>query len=140
MKLITNIMRITGLIIAIPLSIPCILLGWLGIVSDRFADVAIVISKIPFYVGEHTRYFYYKATLKKVGENVIFKFGSFCQYRNTYIGNNVLIGFYTTLGEISIGNDVLIGGYVNFLSGTIHNTHFPIQLKKLMNNRLKVEE
>jgi acetyltransferase-like isoleucine patch superfamily enzyme len=54
----------------------------------------------PFYLGEHVRYFYYRATLKRVGTRVTFKYGSFCQYRGA-----------------SIGDDVSIGGFVNVTSG-----------------------
>jgi acetyltransferase-like isoleucine patch superfamily enzyme len=61
--------------------------------------------------------FYYRVLLRKVGKKTIFKFGSYCQYRETEIGNNCLIGFYNALGLVKIGDDVLIGGYVNFTSG-----------------------
>lgn len=113
-----NIIKLLGFIVALPLSIPFIILGWAGILLGKFAEVSILIAYFPFYIGEYVRYFYYKCTLKKVGNAVTFKFGSFCQYRNTYIGDRVLIGYYNSLGEICIGNDVLIGGFVNFLSGT----------------------
>ncbi|MDA8441986.1 MAG: acyltransferase, partial [Peptococcaceae bacterium] len=84
---------------------------------DRYAEVSVLAAHLPFYVGECSRYFYYKFTLKQVGRKVVFKYGSFCQYRNTFIGNRVLIGFYNILGEVTIGDDVLLGSYVNITSG-----------------------
>jgi len=69
-------------------------------------------------LGQKIRYFYYKATLKKMGKNVVFMYGSFCQYPNAIIGDRVLFGYYNTIGEINMGNDIIIGGFVNFLSGT----------------------
>jgi acetyltransferase-like isoleucine patch superfamily enzyme len=104
-------------ILAIPISIPFVLIGWIGIVTDRFADASIAVSQIPFFLGEHIRYIYYKCTLKKVGQRVAFRFGSFCQQRDAMIGSRVIIGYYSALGSVHIGDDVLIGGFVNITSG-----------------------
>jgi virginiamycin A acetyltransferase len=92
--------------------------------------MSVIISLIPFYLGEHVRYFYYKCTLKKVGWRVSFRFGSFCQYRDISIGDRVIIGYYNALGKVEIGSDVLIGGFVNITSG--RNTHsFSDPLKRI---------
>jgi len=100
------------------IALPFIALGW---VSDRLkgeiTQPSIVISRIPFYIGETARGFYYKALLLSLGTNVTFKYGAFCQYRKARIGNRVLIGYFNTIGEVSIGDNVLIGGNVNLLSG-----------------------
>jgi acetyltransferase-like isoleucine patch superfamily enzyme len=93
----------------------------LGFLSDRFhSDIAqpsLVLSRIPFFVGELARTFYYRVLLESVGSDVTFKYGAFCQYRKVRLGNRVLIGYFNTLGEVTIGNNVLVGGNVNFLSG-----------------------
>jgi len=93
----------------------------LGLISDRLvgtiAEPSLIVSRIPFFFGEKLRYFYYKKLLISVGYGVTFKYGSFCQYRKTKIGNRVLIGYFDTIGEVDIGNDVLIGSNVNILSG-----------------------
>lgn len=104
--------------IALVLCGPFIILALLADAIGRYSEVSIVVSKIPFYIGEYTRLFYYKATLEGVGRGVVFKYGSFCQYRKARIGNRVLIGYYSVLGEITTGDDILMGGFVNFLSGT----------------------
>ncbi len=65
-------------VIAVPLAVVFIALGWVAIAAGRYADTSIVVAHIPFYVGEHVRYLYYKATLRRVGCRVIFKYGSFC--------------------------------------------------------------
>lgn len=106
-----------GLVLAIPLAVPFIALGWLAILVDRFSEMSVVVSHIPFYLGEHVRYLYYRATLENVGRRVTFKYGSFCQYRGTSIGDRVVIGYYNALGLVSIGNDVSFGGFVNITSG-----------------------
>ena len=117
-------------VLALPLCLPFIFLGWLGILTNRYAEVSLVVSRIPFRLGEYTRYFYYKATLEKVGKDVVFRYGSFCQYRKTYIGDRVLIGYFNALGEVSIGDDVLIGCFVNFTSG-LHHHSFADPTKKI---------
>lgn len=91
--------------------------GILGKSIGAYTEVSLIISKIPFALGEKSRYIYYGITLLNLGKDVVFKYGSFCQYPNISIGNRVLIGYYNTLGEVNIGDDVLIGGYVNFISG-----------------------
>ncbi len=83
----------------------------------RFITIALIVGYIPFEFGERLRYFFYKCSLDKVGEDVKFMFGSFCNYRDITIGNRVLIGYYNSIGRVTIGSDVLLGGYVNILSG-----------------------
>ena len=103
--------------LAFLVSIPWIVSGLISDTFGRYYEIGQAISCVPFPFGEWLRYFFYKGTLKKVGFKVTFKYGSYCQYRNTIIGSRVLIGAYCCLGEVNIGNDVLIGGFVNFLSG-----------------------
>lgn len=109
--------------LAVPTAIPFIILGWLAILCDRYSEVSLVVSKIPLHLGEYVRYYYYKFTLRELGKDVTFKYGSFCQYNNTRIGSEVLIGYYTALGEVSIGDNVVVGGFVNFLSGTEQHSY-----------------
>lgn len=104
--------------LAIAICWPFILLGLCADIIGRYAEVSILVSKIPFYLGEYIRLFYYKYTLEGVGSDVVFKYGSFCQYRKARIGSRVLIGYYSVLGEMTTGDDILVGGFVNFLSGT----------------------
>lgn len=117
-KVVAACFSLIEAILAAPVSVPFILLGLFADWLNRYAEVAMSLSRIPFYFGEHLRCFFYKFTLESVGQQVTFKYGSYCQYREARIGNRVLIGQYCSLGEISIGDDVLIGAFVNFLSGT----------------------
>jgi len=103
---------------AIVIAGPFIVLGWLSSrVHGTITEPALVLSRIPFLLGEKARLFYYKALLQSVGRQVTFKYGSFCQYRNTRIGNRVFVGYFNALGDVTIGDNVLFGGYVNVLSG-----------------------
>ncbi|OPY79861.1 MAG: Maltose O-acetyltransferase [Syntrophorhabdus sp. PtaU1.Bin153] len=109
--------------LAWPAAIPFIVVGRLSILNGRYAETSLIVSKIPFRFGEFVRYFYYRATLQKIGKDVTFRYGSFCQYNNSQIGNQVLIGYYTALGEIQMGNSIVVGGFVNFLSGTAQHSY-----------------
>lgn len=111
------IFKTLGLIMALPLACVFILMGYLAILVNRYSDVSALVSKVPLFWGEYTRYLYYKATLQHLGKKAIFKYGSFCQYHTTRIGDRAFIGFYAILGEVTIGDDAMIGGYVNITSG-----------------------
>jgi virginiamycin A acetyltransferase len=110
-------------VFALPPALFFIIFGWIAIMLNAYKDVSILVSRIPFVYGQRIRYFYYKATLKSLGSNVIFNYGTFCQYRNTIIGNRVLFGFFNTIGEVHMGDDIVIGGYVNFISGTNQHSY-----------------
>ncbi|ARS41669.1 hypothetical protein CA265_19245 [Sphingobacteriaceae bacterium GW460-11-11-14-LB5] len=105
-------------LMALPFSLLFIIFGKLAIYAGAYTEVSIVVSKFPFLFGQKLRYFYYKATLAHLGTDVVFKYGSFCQYPTARIGNRVLIGLYNAIGEVNMGDDVIIGGFVNFISGT----------------------
>ena len=103
---------------AIPIAIIFIIVGKFAIFINAYSDISLVASKIPFLIGQKVRYIYYKATLAYLGKQVVFKYGSFCQYSTAKIGNRVHFGYYNTIGEVKMGDDIVIGGFVNFLSGT----------------------
>lgn len=87
---------------------------------------SILVSRIPFTLGERTRWWYYRAVLDAVGEDVTIKYGAVFQYRRARIGQRVLIGYFNTLGEVEIGDDVLLGGNITVLSGLAqHAYHDP---------------
>ncbi|GAA4092877.1 acyltransferase [Mucilaginibacter panaciglaebae] len=105
-------------ILAMPVALLLIIAGKLAILCRAYSEISIIASKIPLGYGVTVRYIYYKFTLKSLGSNVKFKYGTFCQYPTAVIGNRVLFGYYNAIGEVSIGDDVIVGGFVNFVSGT----------------------
>lgn len=105
------------LIVSYPFAVVMALLALIFDLRGRYVDISWMVSLLFFRWGEDVRYYFYKLTTEGIGKNVVFKFGSICHYRKTQIGDNVLIGFHTVLGEIRIGDDVLIGSHVLFLSG-----------------------
>ena len=115
--LFRKIIEVISKIIAYPISFILSILGIFLSSFGRYSELSKAISFIPFYVGEFIRYFYYKFTIKSVGENVKFKFGTAILYRKTEIGNDVLLGYHCQIGEAKIGNDVIMGSHINILSG-----------------------
>lgn len=128
--------------LAIPIALFFIIFAWFAILLNAYKDVSILVSRIPFIYGQRVRYFYYKATLKSLGKNVIFNYGTFCQYTNVVIGNRILFGYFNTIGEVQMGDDIVIGGYVNFISGTsqhsFDNPHEKISVQKASGRRMIV--
>lgn len=113
-----KIFKISIDILAIIIALPFALLGRISDYFNSYVDVALFLSNFPFFLGKRIRYWFYKYTLKSLGKNVTFMHGSFCQYTTTIIGNNVLVGIRSAVGECTIGDYVMIGGFVNIISGT----------------------
>lgn len=83
-----------------------------------FELVAFKISMLSYRRGNQIRCKFYKKTLKSVGENVLFSFGTIVTNKNTTIGNNVRLGPFNTIGWAKIGDDILTAQYVHILSGS----------------------
>jgi acetyltransferase-like isoleucine patch superfamily enzyme len=83
-----------------------------------FYHTSIVISKIPFQCGNRIRYFFYKQTLKAIGNNILFSYGVIFTQQDISIGNNVRFGPYCTIGLVDFGNNVMVAQFVHFLSGS----------------------
>lgn len=102
--------------------------------GKNFHHMSTFVSMVPFAFGEQLRYYYYRMSLKKCGENVHFQFGCHFSYRDITIGNNVRTGYYSTFGLVDIGNDVLIAAHCSFTSGAqmhgFDRTDIPIRLQE----------
>lgn len=88
-----------------------------------FQAVVFKLSLFPYRIGNKVRNGYYKRTLKSVGENVLFSFGTIITNQKTIIGSNVRFGPYNTVGWAKIGNDVLTAQYVHILSGAKQHSY-----------------
>jgi acetyltransferase-like isoleucine patch superfamily enzyme len=83
--------------------------------------VSELISLVPFRIGEHIRYYFYKNSLASCGEDVVIGFGSIFSYPNITIGHHVHIGVYNTFGQVDIGDFTQTAQYCNLLSGAHHH-------------------
>lgn len=108
-------MRALG-VLTWPLTVP---LALVSRVSDIvFRGCSESLGLIPYFPGVIVRYEFYRWALPRCGENVVVEFGAVLVYRDTRIGNNVLIGRYSILHHCDIGDDVLIGERCTLLSGS----------------------
>lgn len=82
-----------------------------------FYNTSVFLSRLSFGYGNKIRFYYYRAMLRSVGENVLFPWGTVFTHKNITIGSNVRFGPMNTIGLVDFGDDVLIGQGVHFLSG-----------------------
>ena len=87
----------------------------------KYVYVSELISLVPFRIGEHMRYFFYKNSLVSCGDDVVIGFGTVLSYPTITIGKHVRIGVYNTFGEVDIGDFTQTAQYCNFLSGSRHH-------------------
>lgn len=109
-------MKIAGWL-ALPFVYPLV---WLAKLSPEtgFRTISEFLSLIPFAMGIIVRYEFYKRTLRSCGHNVFINFGTVFYYPEISIGNNVVIGMYSTIHHCDFGNDVMVAEGCRFLSGS----------------------
>lgn len=83
-----------------------------------FYAISLRIAYVPYRLGEQIRFHFYKRTLKHVGKNVLFSFGTVFTNKEITIGNNVRFGPFNTIGNADFGDNILIAQYVHFMSGS----------------------
>lgn len=83
-----------------------------------FYAVSILVSKIPFSIGNYIRLYYYKLTIKNVGKNNSFSYGVIFSHKDITIGDNVRFGPFNTIGLVDFSDDIIIAQNVDFLSGS----------------------
>lgn len=109
-----------------------------------FYSVSQRISTIPYFLGIRIRYFYYKKTLRSLGKNVIFSFGTILSHREISIGDNVRIGPYNTIGLVDIGDDFLSAQFVHLMSGknqhSFSDINVPIRKQNGTLTRIKIAD
>lgn len=124
--------------ISFPIAILFVILAKIADKIERFSEIALIVAYIPLYVGEEIRNVFYKMMLNSLGENTVFKFGSYCQYTDIEIGSNCTFGYFNTIGSVKIGDNVLCGANVIFQSG--RHQHSFDEKDKLINSQLGVRE
>ncbi|GHT96557.1 acetyltransferase [Spirochaetia bacterium] len=82
-----------------------------------FFHTSILISTIPLQIGNRIRFYFYKKTLKSLGNDVTFSYGTILSREDISIGNNVRFGPYCSIGLVDFGNDIIVAQSVHFLSG-----------------------
>lgn len=100
--------------------LPLILLSRLGVAcgsDDFFTACGCFLALFPGKTGSYLRVAYYRCTLKSVSPDVFIAFGSYFSRRGVVIGNNVSIGAYCILGDVTLEDRVLLASRVSITSG-----------------------
>jgi virginiamycin A acetyltransferase len=74
-------------------------------------------SIIPGLTGEYLRRAFYRLALARCGTNCCLSFGTVLSHPTAEIGENVFVGVYCVLGDVTLEDDVLIGSHVSVVNG-----------------------
>ena len=113
MRILSQFKKIIRIFIAYLIAISCIIFTKL----TMYVYIAELISLIPFRTGDLARYYFYKKTLFKCGENVTINFGSIISNPKSTLGNNIWIGTYNIFGTVDIGDWVITAQGCHIPSG-----------------------
>ena len=83
-----------------------------------FADFSQMMCLFPGIFGEFFRGAFYRTVLPRFEKNVYVGFGTIFSHPTAEIGENVYIGPYCILGDITLEKDVLLASGVSVANGT----------------------
>ncbi|MCD6460109.1 acyltransferase [bacterium] len=75
-------------------------------------------SLLPGLIGNYLRRAFYFLSLKKCSLDCCISFGTIFSSPLCEIGNEVYIGTYCTIADVTLGDDVLLGSNVDIINGT----------------------
>ena len=87
-----------------------------------FADLTQLLATVPGILGEYLRLAFFQWVLPRCGRNSCIGFGTIFSHPTAEIGENVYVGPYCILGDVTLGDDVLLASGVSIANGT--NQHF----------------
>jgi len=87
-----------------------------------FADFTQFLALVPGIGGEYLRLAFLQWVLPRCGRNSCIGFGTIFSHPTAEIGENVYVGPYCILGDVTLGDDVLLASGVSVANGT--NQHF----------------
>ena len=98
-----------------------------------FADAVQWLALVPGLPGEYLRLAFLRWALPRCGKNSCIGFGTIFSHPTAELGENIYIGPYCILGDITLENDVLLASGVSVANGTqqhfIARTDVPIRLQ-----------
>lgn len=83
-----------------------------------FMDFSQLMSLIPGIVGEFLRRAFYRAALPQCGKNASIGFAAVFSHPTAEIAENVYIGPFCILGDVTLEKDVLLASGVSVANGT----------------------
>ena len=112
---VRGVMALLGILMW-PIALPLALLSRLSDIV--FRSCSELLAFVPYFPGVILRYEFYRFALRRCGRNVVVETGAIFIYRDTVIGNDVLIGRYSIVHHCDIGDHTLIGERCTLLSGS----------------------
>lgn len=109
-------------VIVFPLYLVYLLLSIPGGSDAVFASHSQLISLLPGKTGSFLRNSFYRLTMTRCEQGVVFSFGSLFSQKDTEISSGTYIGPQCNFGSCSVGRDCLIGSGVHILSGKQQHT------------------
>lgn len=104
-------------VVIFPLYLSYIFLGLVAGRDGLFASYSQLISLVPGKTGSYLRNSFYRLTMTRCEDGVVFSFGTLFSQRDTEIGSGTYIGPQCNFGSCSVGRDCLVGSGVHILSG-----------------------
>lgn len=118
-------------ILIFPLYLSYRLLGFVACRDELFAGYSQLLSLIPGKSGSYLRNSFYRLTMTRCDDGVVFSFGTIFSQRDTEIGSGTYLGPQCNFGSCAVGRDCLVGSGVHVLSGkrqhAIDNLDTPIR-------------
>ncbi|MDO4550102.1 MAG: acyltransferase [Planctomycetia bacterium] len=110
--------EIITFILLLPIFIFYYFFCWILGHRRAFADFSQMMSLIPGIFGEFFRRVFYRTVLPRCEKNSCISFGVIFSHPTAEIGENVYIGPYCILGDITLEKDVLLASGVSVANGT----------------------
>lgn len=104
-------------LLIMPLYLSYLVAGLVVCRDGLFSSYSQFMSLIPGKTGSYLRNSFYRLTMTRCDNGVVFSFGSIFSQRDTEIGGGTYIGPQCNFGSCAVGNDCLIGSGVHILSG-----------------------
>jgi acetyltransferase-like isoleucine patch superfamily enzyme len=86
--------------------------------EKTFPGFAQAFSLIPGITGQFLRHAFYSAVLKNLGRDSCLTFGTIFSHASAQIGNDVYIGAFCSIGDVTIEDDVLLASHVSIMNGS----------------------
>lgn len=108
--------------LAIGMVLPAFVLYRLGALvfgdEKAFPSWSQTFSLVPGLSGVYLRRAFYRLTLRRCGGGVWFGFAGIFSHPTAEVGQNVYVGPFCCLGDVTIEDDVLLGSHVSVANGT----------------------
>jgi len=85
--------------------------------AKAFAAASEHLARIPGMLGVYARRAFYRRTLAAVGRDVYIGYMSLFSKPDARLGDNVFIGRFCTVGQVSLEDEAMVGDGVQLLSG-----------------------